>query len=321
YRKKHGFNPFSNWRLHNRLLAECERAKLALSRSLSYELPVVVSGKRESFKITRDRFEGVTRHLLQQTRDLTEFLLDNAGVDPEELDVILPVGGAAAMPAVRRMLTEFFGARATPDHAARKAFPDPRTAVAEGAAVYAAMLRAKEGANQQGPQPDAPKRIRKRLRAIELEEVSAHSVGVVIDDPASPGRPLNHVVIARGVRLPTAVQMPFGTTPENAKGIRLKLVEGERPEAADCDRMGEYRITGLPEETRVGTPVTVNISLDDRNAPHVAAHQVVNAADAIGAGASHDLRPLRVEAIVPQPGSQEEIETSGRLARLMPHPR
>ncbi|MFH5805090.1 Hsp70 family protein [Alienimonas sp. DA493] len=321
FREKHGHNPFTRWRSRQRLLGQCERAKLRLSRQPVSTVPVVVAGRQDAFEVTRDRFEGLTKDLLRRTRDLTEFLLENAGLEPDDLDVILPVGGAAAMPAVRRMLGDLFGTRATPDHAARKAFPDPRTAVAEGAAVYAAMLRATAGANGDGPPPDVPARVRRRLRAITLEEVSAHSVGVEIEDPEAPGRRLNHVVLPRGVRLPTAVQMTFGTTVADAEGIRLRLVEGERPEAADCDRLGEYRITGLPAGLPVRSPVTVDIALDERNAPHVSAHRVLGAGPAGPRGRHHDLAPLTVEPLKPSPGSKEETEARQRLARLMPHPR
>ncbi|QDT17128.1 Hsp70 family protein [Alienimonas californiensis] len=321
FREKHDHNPFTRWRARQRLLGQCERAKLRLSQRPVSDVPVIAAGRQDVFEVTRDRFEGLTQDLLRRTRDLTEFLLENAGLEPEDLDVILPVGGAAAMPAVRRMLGELFGPRATPDHAARKAFPDPRTAVAEGAAVYAAMLRATAGANGDGPPPDVPARVRRRLRAITLEEVSAHSVGVEIEDANVPGRRLNHVVLPRGVRLPTAVQMTFGTTVADAEGIRLRLVEGERPEAADCDRLGEYRITGLPPGLPVRSPVTVHISLDERNAPHVTAHRALAPGTNGAQRAHHNLAPLTVEPLRLAPGSKEEAEARNRLARLMPHPR
>ncbi len=321
FRRKRGRNPFSRWRMRRQLLGECERAKLTLSQQPRCAIPVRTADATEAFEITRDRFEGLTEDLLRRTRDLTEFLLENAGVDPQDLDVILPVGGAAAMPAVRRMLTDLFGARATPDHAARGAFADPRTAVAEGAAVYAAMLRAKAGAKGDGPPPDVPKKVRRRLQAIALEDVSAHSIGVEIEDPKRPGCRLNHVVLPRGARLPTAVQMTFGTTVADAEGIRLRLVEGERPEAADCDRLGEYRITGLPANLPVRSPVTVDIALDEQNLPQVSAHRVLSAEEVRTHGGHHDLAPLTVESRPLSPGSRDEAEAQNRLARLMPHPR
>ena len=319
FKQKHGRDPLARWARRRRLLGQCERAKLTLSRRPACAVPVTVDGVTDAFEVTRDRFEGLTEELLRRTRDLTEFLLENACVEPQDLDVILPVGGAAAMPSVRRMLSDLFGARATPDHAARGAFADPRTAVAEGAAVYAAMLRARAGARGDGPPPDVPARVRRRLRAIAVQEVSAHSVGVEIEDAMVPGRRLNHVLLPRGVRLPTAVQMTFGTTVPDAEGIRLRLVEGERPEAAECDRLGEYRITGLPPGLPAGSPVTVDISLDERNAPHVSAHRALGAGGRPGRR-HHDLDPLTVEPLPLAPGSRDDEETKNRLARLMPHP-
>ena len=316
FRAEHGADPLGRATARRLLLGRSERAKLELSRARECVVEVTAGGRAAPLTVTRDRFESLTVDLLRRTRDLTEFLLENAGVEPDGLDVILPVGGAAAMPAVRRMLSDLFGPRASPDHAAGRAFPDPRTAVAEGAAVYAAMLRA----HGDGPPPDVPARVRRRLRAVNVEEVGAHSVGIELEDPLVPGRSVNHVLLPRGARLPASVQMTFATTVDDAEGVRLRLVEGESPEAADCDRLGEYRVRGLPAGLPAGSPITVDITLDERNRPHVSAHRVRPAAElAADPTAAHDLAPLTVAPVVPDTAGEDLAKARERLARLMPH--
>ena len=313
FRDRHGFDPVGRSHLRRRLAGRCERAKLDLSRRHASEVLVEANGAGEAVPVTRAEFERLTADLLERTRDLTELMLDGAGLDPAKLDVVLPVGGAAGMPAVRRMLGDLFGQAAVPRAGA--ALPDPRTAVAEGAAIFAAMRRA----HGDGPPPDAPARVRRRLRAVSLEEVSPHSVGVEVEAPGGGGR-MNVVLLPRNGRLPASVQTQFATTVDNPEGIRLRLVEGESPDAADCDRLGEYRICGLPPGLPAGSPVHVTIVLDHRNAPHVAAHRV-SSDGTEGSGGSHDLLPLEVVRSEPTAPREDGAAVRERLARMLAAPR
>ena len=318
FRERHGIDPVGRAHLRRRLAGRCERAKLDLSRRPMCEVLVEANGRGEAVAVTRAEFERLTADLLERTRDLTELMLDGAGLDPGKLDVVLPVGGAAASPAVRAMLTKLCGpaalAAADQTGAARL---DPRTAVAQGAAVYAAMRRA----HGEGPPPDAPARVRRRLRAVTLEEVSPHSVGVELDAPGGAGGRVNHVLLPRNSRLPTSVQTQFATTVGNPQGVRLRLVEGESPDAADCDRLGEFRITGLPPGLPAGSPVDVSIVLDDRNVPHVSAFRADADAAAAADGRAHNAVELHVEHVRPAPPREEESAARARLAAMLTRPR
>ena len=306
-----GFHPASRSHLRRRLFARCEGAKRQLSDRDRADVFVEANGVREAVAVTRAEFQWLTVDLLERTRDLTEMMLENAGVDPRRVDVVLPAGGAAAMPAARAMLTELCGEAATAPH---PAVPDPRTAVAEGAAVYAAMHRA----NGDGPPPAAAARVRRRLKAVRLHEVSPHSVGVEID---GPGGAANHVLLPRNRPLPAVVHTVFATTLADPQGVRLRLAEGESPAAAECDRLGEFRIVGLPPGLPAGSRVRVSIELDERNAPQVSAARVLPPEEAAAPGRAHDLEPLGVVAVRPQSAVPTDAAARARFRTLLATPR
>ena len=306
-----GFHPAGRSLLKRRLLGRCERAKRDLSRADRTEVPVEAGGVTHPVGVTRGEFEWLTTDLLQRTQDLTELMLENAGVDPRGVDVVIPAGGAAGMPAVRRMLRDLCGEAATRPH---PAVATPRTAVAEGAAVYAAMHRA----NGHGPQPAGPARVRRRLRAVRLHEVSPHSVGVELDGPTGA---VNHVLLPRNRPLPAVVNTYFGTTIHDPRGVRLRLAEGESPVAAECDRLGEFRLVGLPPDLPAGSRLHVSIELDERNAPSVAACRVLDPRTAAAEGRAHDLEPLEVVAVGPPAVVPTDPAARARFRTLLATPR
>ena len=311
FEEARGFHPAPRSLLKRRLLGRCERAKRDLSRSDRTEVPVDAGGATLPVPVTRAEFERLTADLLLRTHDLTELMLENAGVDPRGVDVVLPAGGAAEMPAVRAMLRELCGEAATRPH---PAVPNPRVAVAEGAAVYAAMHRA----NGHGPPPAGPARVRRRLRAVRLKEVSPHSVGVELDGPRGA---VNHVLLPRNRPLPAVVNMEFGTTIRDPRGVRLRLAEGESPDAADCDRLGEFRIVGLPANLPAGSRIHVSIELDERNVPHVGACRVLAGEAAAAEGRAHDLEPLEVVAVGPPAVVPTDPAARARFRTLLATPR
>jgi molecular chaperone DnaK len=75
----------------------------------------------------------MTADLLQRT-DATELVLQQAGVAPGTLDEVVLVGGSTYMPVVEQMLREV--CQKEPSRALA-----PERAVAEGAAIHAAILQ------------------------------------------------------------------------------------------------------------------------------------------------------------------------------------
>src|SRR5690606_23701392 len=93
-------------------------------------------GKTVAVPITRDQFEELTADLLQRTIDTADLVLEQAKVKYGELDAVVLVGGSTLMPRVGKALKELTGIEPYRGLS-------PHTAVAQGAAIHAAILEAK----------------------------------------------------------------------------------------------------------------------------------------------------------------------------------
>lgn len=234
-----------------RLTAACERAKCELSTEPRAVIEVVHDGVTMPLGLCRDEFEQITADLLDRAKDITEFLFESSGIEPDELDEIVLVGGGTRMPGIGEMMTRLCGRPVT-------MLPDPQRAVAEGAAVYAAAVAMRNGASM----PDGD--LRKRLEAICLRDVNAHSIGIALDDPRGKRFSRNHILIPRNTPLPKTVQRRFVTSLANPEGIALRLVEGEAPEVSSCTVISDWRILGLPPDLPASSPVQVTFRCDQQ---------------------------------------------------------
>jgi molecular chaperone DnaK len=252
---------------HHKLLFEqrCERAKRALSTAPQAVVDLPLPGGRLlSAVITRAEFETITSDLIQRTKDTTELVLEQAGINPRSLDEILLVGGSTHMPIVPWMLRSISGRVPSRDL-------NPELAVAQGAAIHAAILEARStGQNTSMSHP-----VIKRLRGIRATDVNSHSLGVALTDPADPKHHKNHIMIPRNTPIPHRVMQRFVTTLSNPGSISLKLVEGEAEDVEACTTIGEFRIVGLPTNLPAGSPVELIYSYDSRGRIHARARELV----------------------------------------------
>ncbi len=119
---------------------DAEKVKKALSSASSRAAIVRHSGGSAKITVTREQFEGLTAHLLEQTVDVMQRTLEEAerlhpGVK-DQLSSVLLVGGSSHMPAVRAAVSTALGREAK--------LADPDLAVAKGAALYAAGLAVRD---------------------------------------------------------------------------------------------------------------------------------------------------------------------------------
>lgn len=174
---------------------EAEDAKRDLSTKTQVPISVYYKGNTLSVSLSRTDYERMTADLLQRTKDTTELVLQQAGVTPSMLDELVLVGGSTYMPVVEQMLREV--CQKEPSRALA-----PERAVAEGAAIHAAILQARHGINSGGI-VDA---IQKRLNAVKTTDVNSHSLGIKISDPKDKSRKINHIMIPKNSPVPNSVK-------------------------------------------------------------------------------------------------------------------
>lgn len=262
FQRKFGDDPRTSEESMRLFTGNCEDAKRALSTKTQVPLSVYHQGRTLSLALTRSDFERMTADLLQRTRDTTELVLQQAKVDPRNLSEVVLVGGSTYMPAVEKMLTEVCMRK--PSRELR-----PEEAVAQGAAIHAAILEAREGR-----QTKIAEAVIKRLRAVQTSDINSHSLGVKISDPENKQRKINHIMIPRNTPIPHKVTQRFSTNAPNQRSIHVYILEGEASDPDACTLIGDFRITDLPPNLPAGSPVEVTYSYDANGRIHAEAREL-----------------------------------------------
>jgi molecular chaperone DnaK len=219
-----------------------ERVKRTLSKLPQTGLTCTHGGQVLTMTLTRAEFETLTRDLLLRTRLTTQKVLGNAGLTWQQVDRILMVGGSSHMPMTWQMLHDLSGAQ-----------PDRSLAVSEvvarGAAIHAGIVAAAE----------LQAAARDLLGDVVEVHVNAHSLGIEIK--TKTGDRVNSVLIPKNTQLPTEASRTFHTIAENQSTVRVKVLQGEAPQADACISIGECWIEGLPPKLPARSPILVRCAV------------------------------------------------------------
>lgn len=183
----------------NRIRLEVEKAKIKLSSQDEYTIvdaELVPSG----YRITRPRFNELTRQLVERSRPAIERVLSDVRMRPGDVDVLLLVGGTSNVPAVRQFVSEVAGQEPATG-------VDPMTAVGEGAAIAAAILT-------------------DEMTDTDFVVSTEHSLGTVVVDPREP-RLIFSPIIPRNQKLPASQTETFTPVFDDQESVRIQVIEGD----------------------------------------------------------------------------------------------
>ncbi|MCZ2109604.1 MAG: Hsp70 family protein [Dehalococcoidia bacterium] len=113
----------------NRLREESREAKEALSSDTESVIPVLLPSLQTEVRLTREEFEEIVRPRLRETTAALERAVRSAGLELEEIDRILLVGGSSRIPLVGALVREATGRPTAVD-------AHPKHAIALGAAIF-----------------------------------------------------------------------------------------------------------------------------------------------------------------------------------------
>jgi len=238
--RRFGVDPREDPNTHGRLWRECEDAKRTLSARAKTHISCDYQGNAVRVEVTRDAFQDFTSDLLERTAYTTRATLQAAGLEWEDIDRVLMVGGSTRMPAVTNMLQELSGK--SPDCSI-----SPDEAVAHGAALHAALLLDKH----EGKAPN-----------FNIKNVNSHSLGVVATDTKTK-RKRNAILIPRNTPLPVTAKRVFKTQKDGQKSILVKIVEGESASPDDCTEIGKCSTSDLPANLPGKTPIEVRFRYEE----------------------------------------------------------
>lgn len=263
FKQKYGEDPSTDPEAMLSFHQESEDAKRDLSDKAQVPISVYFKGKTLSVSLSRVEFERMTADLLQRTKDTTELVMQQAGVKAGLLDEVILVGGSTLMPVVEQMLREVTGREPSRDLM-------PERAVAEGAAIHAAILQARHGDGSS----KVAGGVQKRLNSVRTSDVNSHSLGIKISDPSDRSRKINHIMIPRNTPVPHSVNQRFGTNQAGQSRVHVEILEGDAVDPAACELIGDFRVYNLPPNLPKGSPIEITYAYDSSGRINATAKEV-----------------------------------------------
>ena len=228
-----------------RLKDAAENAKKELSsvKETNINLPFITQTedgpKHLDVDITRAKFNELTEDLVKKTMDPSQIALDDAGMDPSDIDEVILVGGSTRIPAVQDAVKDLIGKDP------HKGI-NPDEVVAIGAAIQGGVLS--------GDVDD-----------VVLLDVTPLSLGI---------ETLGGVftkLIPKNTTIPTSKSKIFSTAADNQTSVDIHVLQGEREMAKDNKTLGRFQLTGIPPAPRGVPQIEVEFNIDENGIVHVSA--------------------------------------------------
>jgi len=245
FKKDQGIDLSKDTLALQRLREAAEKAKTELSSALetNINLPFISSNadgpKHLEYKITRAKFEEMTKDLVEKSIEKVRQTIDEIKLNKGEINEVVLVGGTTLIPLVRSAVKDFFGKE--PNKSI-----NPEEVVAVGAAIQAEILTAKE----EGRTPEGD------IKSVLLLDVLPLSLGIETFGG------VDTVMIAKNTTIPTSGSQVFSTAADNQTSVEINVLQGERPMAQDNRSLGKFILDGIPPSPRGIPQVDVKFDID-----------------------------------------------------------
>ena len=228
-----------------RIKEEAEKAKIALSSALQYDinLPFITADasgpKHLSLKLTRAKMEQLCEALFERTIAPVKACLKDADIAAAKIDELVLVGGMTRMPRVVETAHTLVN---KPPHQG----VNPDEVVAVGAAIQAGVLKGE-------------------VKDVVLLDVTPLSLGI---------ETLGGVftkLIERNTTIPCRKSETFSTAADNQPGVEIHVLQGERQFSRDSKTIGKFKLDDIPPAPRGVPQIEVGFDIDANGILHVSA--------------------------------------------------
>jgi molecular chaperone DnaK len=245
FKSEYGIDLRDDKMAHQRLKDEAEKAKKELSSTNEIEINIPfitadATGPKHLVKsLSRAKFEAMTEELVSETLEHIKTAMDDAGLDNNEIDEVIMVGGSTRIPKAQEVVKDYFGKGLNNS-------VNPDEVVAAGAAIQGGVLTGD-------------------VKDVLLLDVTPLSLGI-----ETMGGVMTKL-IEKGTTIPVKKSQVFSTAEDNQHAVSINVGQGEREFAKDNKSLGKFDLSDIPAAPRGVPQIEVTFDIDANGVLNVSA--------------------------------------------------